>query len=72
LTVKEQTSNCIAEANEFAPGVDVDTDVLIARIDPTVMLDALAMFCACVRASEIRPDAGHVCACCACAETCIP
>src|SRR5437868_4715281 len=44
----------------------------MARMLPTVMPAAVASFCACMRASEIRSATEQICDCCNGSETCVP
>jgi hypothetical protein len=52
------------------PTLDVALDS--AKIDPSVRLEALARFCACVVALAIKAESEHVCDCANCCETWVP
>src|SRR5215472_14555717 len=54
------------------PGCTVAVEPDIARIAPSVILAASAIFCACVRASESRSGSVQVCDCCKGTETWVP
>lgn len=52
-------------------GVD-DVALDIARTLPRKRLAAVASAWAAVRASETKPETGHVCICCNWGDTCVP
>ena len=54
------------------PEATVDVALDSAKIEPSVRPDALARFCACVVALEIKPEIEQVCDCANCCETCVP